>query len=501
MELPKKIINVRPAVIITAGLIIGILSAYTYIFVNAYFSAVIFCLSIIVCVFLTALFFYNKRKIYAFTFLFSTLVIFVGAILFSLTNLCRYTEVGSSNFVGVVTDIFSETNVEGGYNYSMIVNGDFLSNKSTSVYISTFSSERIYQGSKIALSGYFTLSSPSDFTLSTKAFYSVFIDEGSLFIGEIEGLFNSLKYRLLTAYENTTNSTYGLNYAIITGQTCYADGVMLTKYQDLGISHVFAVSGLHIGLAYFAFNKLLKLFTNSDKISFSVVTSLLLFYVAFCGFTASSLRAFVIITIRNFAKLLGEKSDSESNIALSAFIVLIINPSDLFSVGFLLSYAVYSGLLLLSKPFTTLINMVLPYKFSSIMAPCIVAQFISLPLLLDFFGYASPFSFLFNLIIIPSIAFIFPLLLISAVLLLLIPSAWIFGVIPNLFFTVVEFALSFINTEAFMISGVNFYYCSIPYYSFFYLFAKKFNFSKKTYTYLHIITLLIFILLFVITNL
>ncbi len=502
MYLPKKkIVNIRPAVIITAGLIIGILSAYTFMMVNAYFSAVIFCFCIVLSTVITAYFFLAKRKVYAVTFLISTIFILIGATLFLVSNLNFYSSVGNSNFLGVVSEIFSETKMDSGYNYSMILKGDFLSNENASVYISIFSTERIFEGSKIALSGYFSLIEPSDFTISTNAFYSVIIEDGSLVVGEIEGVFNVLKHRLLSSFEISIKDTSGLNYGVITGNTCYAGEEVLSKYQNLGIAHVFAVSGLHVGLFYFALSKLFKVFFESNKISFALITVILYLYVGFCGFTASAIRAFIIITVRNFAKLLGQKSDSSSNIALSAFIVLIVNPSDLLSAGFLLSYSVYSGLVLLTKPFAVGIGKILPKRFSNILAPGIVALVVSFPILIDFFGYASPFSFLFNLAIIPCIAFIFPFLLLSSVLLLIFPSGIIFGVVPNLFFTIIEFLLSFINTEAFMVSGINFYYSSVAYYLFFYLFAKKFNFSKKTYLILHIITLCAFILFFAIINL
>ena len=67
MQLPKKkFINIRPAVIIAVGLIIGILSAYAYLFANAYFSAVIFSLSIVGCTIATAILFCFKKRFYAF---------------------------------------------------------------------------------------------------------------------------------------------------------------------------------------------------------------------------------------------------------------------------------------------------------------------------------------------------------------------------------------------------------------------------------------------------
>ncbi len=501
MDTPKKnYFNVRPAVIITAGLIFGILAGYAYLFLSVYLWAFILFGGLLLGVVITCYLIITKRNFYAVIVLFTMLTLVVGALIITVTALPNFTTFGNSTFSGVVVDVFSEQKLDGGYLYSIIAKGNFLTNENAKVYLSFFSSDRIYQGTKIYFSGYFTLSELSNFTLSTGAHYSANISEGSLLFGEIDGAFNELKFRLLTAFENTTGDTCGLNYAIFTGHTQYANNSVISKYQNLGIAHVFAVSGLHIGLMYLALDKFIKLFSSNETSAFMIVTGVLLLYVGFCGFTPSALRAFIIITVRNFARLLGEKPDGSTNIAISAFIVLCVNPSDLLSVGFLLSYSVYAGLILLTKPFAKVLEKVLFKRVAEVLSPCLVAQAVSFPLLIDFFGYASLFSFIFNLVIIPLIGFFFPLLLAFTVLLLIFPTGWIFGVILRLFFTAIEFGLSFINTEIFMIESIRFSYSMAFYYLLLYSFANKFNFSKRTTFLLRIIILILTVLLFSIIN-
>jgi competence protein ComEC len=492
--------NIRPAVIITAGLIFGILSGYLFLTQNKYFSMLVLFGFLFLGVILTAYYFINKRNLFGFTFLLFLVALIMGAILYLTYTYSNFSSVGSSDFSGTVVEIFNETFENGKYNYSLTVKGNFLDNQNVKAYINLVSENRIFQGSEISFSGYFYLSSSSEFTLSTGCYYIAKVDEKTLQIGNVLGGVDIIKQRLLLALEETAGETYGFNYAIITGSTAYVSDALLSKYQHLGIAHVFAVSGLHVGLTSFALGKFLGLFTDKRGVSFIFITSILFLYVYFCGFTASALRAFIIITVRNFAKILGSKSDATTNVAVSAFIVLCINPTELFGAGFLLSYTVYIGLILLTKPLTNCLSKILPASISNVLSPCLVAQVVSFPLLVDFFGYASLFSFLFNLVIIPFIAFIFPFLLAFYILLALFPTGWIFGVIPNLTFTIIGYVLSFVNTEAFLISGVKFSYSAVFYYAFLYLFAKKFNFSKKTYLILHIITILSFILLFIIIN-
>ena len=206
---------------------------------------------------------------------------------------------------------------------------------------------------------------------------------------------------------------------------------------------------------------------------------MLFLYVAFCGFSASAVRAFIIIAVREVAKALGKKPDSTTNLAISAFVILLFNPQQLVSVGFLLSYSVYLGLILLVKPITKLLSKVIHEKVALILASSLTAQIVSFPILIHFFGYASPFSFVFNLVIIPVIALAFPLLLVCAVFIVMIPSASVFTIIPNLFFMVLNYVITNADTSLFLIKGIQVSLCAVPFYLLLYSFTCKINLTKN----------------------
>ncbi len=496
----KKFINIRPAVISSAGLILGIILAYCYLF---YFRALSVCLFIIIIVGLTLLtcwFLVNKNTYYAVVCIICLFLFILGAFLLILKSTPQYFDSGTSSFEGVVKEIFTEQKFGGGYVYNVILNGNFLKNQNANVYVEFESENRLFIGSVINFNAEFLLLDTSMFTLNTNTFYTAIAETESIKIGEVSGVFENVKRNLFEVFYNTMPKTYGLNYALLTGDTCYVEESILTKYREIGIAHLFAVSGLHIGLMYLALSKIIKIIKLDEKPTYVVVLCLLFLYVWLCGFTASALRAFIIISIRNFTKIIGEKSDASTNIALSAIIVLTLNPSELLSVGFLLSFSVYSGLVLLTPSVTKTLSKFIDIRLSKVFAPCLVAQMVSFPILLDFFGYASLFSFIFNLFIIPFISFVYPFILASSILLLAFPSVWAFSVIPNLLFLILEFILSFVNTSIFLVKGIKFYYTSILYYAFLYTFTGKLNFKAKTLNVLRIILISLAILLFYIIN-
>ena len=305
MYAQKKIyFNLRPAVIITAGLIFGILSGYLFLFESKYFSLLCLFSALFLGVILTCYYFIVKQKLNAFTFLFFILSLLLGVALFLAYTYSNYTLNGSSTFKGVVVEIFSESYDGSAYTYSLIAKGNFLDNEGVKTYLNVVTKYRIFEGSEISFNGYFNFLKLDDFSLSTGCYYTANANAESVKVGEITNLLLKLKRRILLALESSAGDTYGFNYALITGDTCYADKSILSKYQDLGISHVFAVSGLHVALCYFALKKVMRLVTNKPIISFSVTTLILFLYVWFCGFTPSSCRAFIIITVRNFAKII-----------------------------------------------------------------------------------------------------------------------------------------------------------------------------------------------------
>lgn len=500
METRKnKLMNFRPAVFVSAGLIFGILLSYGKVVQNhTVYSCVFILLIVSFTLYLSYLIYCKNKRLFAIVLL-ALILFIVGWFLVIIKTENNYVYFGDFNFSGKITEIFSEVVQGDGYAYKVIVNGNIFGYESASAYLEFYSNERVYLGSKVEFFGNFSFVDDIKFTLSTGVDYFASA-KGGVSVYDVSGIFEDIKKNLFNLFYETSPKTSGLSYALLTGDTCYVLENSLTKYRETGIAHLFAVSGLHIGLAYVMLSGIVKLLKINDKSSFTIISLTLLLYVWFCGFTSSSLRAFIIILVRGFAKLIGEKPDGTTSVSISATIILLIKPLELFSAGFLLSYSVYLALILLTPKCTKILSYILPLSLSKVLSPLLVAELASFPLLLDFFSYAPLFAFIFNLFIIPYVSFLYPFIFLSSFLLLIFNGAFIFSIIPTLSFGFLEFILSKANTSIFLVKGFNFHIATVFYFLLLYTFSGRINLTKKQLYILRIILLLLTILLLVIIN-
>ena len=94
----------------------------------------------------------------------------------------------------------------------------------------------------------------------------------------------------------------------------------------------------------------------------------------------------------------GKKYDIINSTLLSLSLILIVSPLQLFSVGCLLSYLSLIGIIILVRPIKCWFRF-LPNKISTAISVSLSATFATLPVTLNVFGYFSPLSVLYNLII------------------------------------------------------------------------------------------------------
>ena len=123
-----------------------------------------------------------------------------------------------------------------------------------------------------------------------------------------------------------------------------------TVMTRAGLSHLLAVSGLHVGLLTLILLSVLNSFIPKRNISRIVMMVLLIIYAAICLWAPSITRAAIMIILILLAKMLQRKPIVNNILFASLIIITAINPNQLFSVGLQMSYlAVFVLLNILPK--------------------------------------------------------------------------------------------------------------------------------------------------------
>jgi len=124
------------------------------------------------------------------------------------------------------------------------------------------------------------------------------------------------------------------------------------RYLASGTMHLFAISGLHVGVVALTLSMFFTVIRLPDKLSAFLALTMMLFYVAITGGAPSAIRAFLMIFFFWTSKAFMRQPAPFSALVASALVVLIIHPTEIRSAGFRLSYAVVASILLYGLPLT-----------------------------------------------------------------------------------------------------------------------------------------------------
>lgn len=173
-------------------------------------------------------------------------------------------------------------------------------------------------------------------------------------------------------------------------------------FSDAGLMHIMAVSGANVAFMILPVSLLLKLLGVRRKAANLMLIAFLNLFVCVTGFEPSVLRAVFMACVLLVSSLLYREPDVYSAIAVSCIIMLAINPSMLFNIGFQLSYAATLGIVMLYPNISKLISCrFIPKKAADILGATLAAQAGVLPITLIHFNKISLISVIPNILAAP----------------------------------------------------------------------------------------------------
>ncbi|MCB1105560.1 MAG: ComEC/Rec2 family competence protein [Opitutaceae bacterium] len=142
----------------------------------------------------------------------------------------------------------------------------------------------------------------------------------------------------------------GVFRAMLLGQKDELNEEQDSLFMRSGTMHLFAISGLHIGVIAAGIHAFLSLLRVPRLPKLVIGLTLLWLYVQITGGTPSAVRAFTMVALFQLTLQLRLPGNPVSALATAALLVLMVDPLQLFSASFQMSYGIVASLLLYGLP-------------------------------------------------------------------------------------------------------------------------------------------------------
>lgn len=289
-----------------------------------------------------------------------------------------------------------------------------------------------------------------------------------VFLGGEMSLTEKFKFNIREILNNSMSPNgASFAYSVLFGDKTFLFEDLKNDFNNAGVAHVLAVSGLHIGILVGLLFLIFKKLKFSKLLQFLLIFLILLIYSYICDFSASVVRASLMCVIFLATGVFGKRYDMLNSIGLAGLMILVVSPLMVFDIGFQLSFICVIAIAFFLKPLS---NFFIKHKIcksevvASALAIEIATTVATFPLIITYFSQISLLCSFANLLAIPIFTIGYTLLFI------LLPFVLIFQLfnlevgfilfLPDLLLRIVIIVVDFFGNIDF--ATINTIYLSVP---------------------------------------
>lgn len=222
----------------------------------------------------------------------------------------------------------------------------------------------------------------------------------------------------------------GLLRGVLLGDKTGISPELTEDFQTVGLSHLMAVSGLHMAIIMQLFFTLFLTLRIPRKLAAFLTSFAVLGFMAVTCFVPSASRSGVMCLLFLAGQVISHRADSLNSLGLAVWILCLLNPYAAADIGLLLSFSATLGLILLARPTACWLNRFAPKQgiwrrffraVNSGLGTSVSAILFTLPVMALTFHNVSIIAFLANLLALWPATFMLQFALGAAVLYLILP--------------------------------------------------------------------------------